>query len=209
MTGIDEDNSLEIALAWYFECLDRGDAVDESTILARFPGCQAELQRFFANERHINGKFQQLAKTANANHLSARCPNCECLTRVAVDSTLTDIQCTTCGSRFSLIDQPTVTNGSPPRLVFGRFHLIERLGMGAFGSVWKAHDAALDRLVAVKIPRHAGMTAEEQEKFLREARAAGQLRHSNIVSVHEVGPRWRQCVHRQRSRAWRHAGCLA
>jgi serine/threonine-protein kinase len=53
--------------------------------------------------------------------------------------------------------------------------------------VWKARDKELDRAVAIKIPRQGGMTAEEQEKFFREARAAAQLRHPRIVSVHEVG----------------------
>src|SRR6185436_270706 len=53
--------------------------------------------------------------------------------------------------------------------------------------VWKARDKQLDRTVAIKIPRAGSMTAEEQEKFFREARTAAQLQHPNIVSVHEVG----------------------
>ncbi len=69
----------------------------------------------------------------------------------------------------------------------GRFDLIERIGVGGFGSVWKARDKELDRTVAIKIPRAGGMTGEEQEKFFREARAAAQLKHPNIVGVHEVG----------------------
>jgi serine/threonine protein kinase len=76
---------------------------------------------------------------------------------------------------------------APSLTKLGRFELIERIGVGGFGSVWKARDKELDRTVAIKIPRAVGMTPEQQEKFFREARAAAQLRHPSIVSVHEVG----------------------
>ena len=62
-----------------------------------------------------------------------------------------------------------------------------RIGVGTFGFVWKARDTELDRTVAIKIPRKGQLDPDETEQFLREARAAAQLRHPNIVSVHEVG----------------------
>ena len=64
---------------------------------------------------------------------------------------------------------------------------LERVGVGAFGAVWKARDLELDRTVAVKIPRKEQLSHNEAEQFLREARSAAQLRHPGIVSVHEVG----------------------
>ena len=48
-------------------------------------------------------------------------------------------------------------------------------------------DTELDRTVAVKIPRQEQLSRDDVEMFLREARAAAQLHHPNIVSVHEVG----------------------
>jgi WD40 repeat protein/tRNA A-37 threonylcarbamoyl transferase component Bud32 len=69
----------------------------------------------------------------------------------------------------------------------GRFLLLERVGRGRFGIVWRARDTVLDRVVALKIP-HPGLldTKTLVERFRREARAAAQLRHAGIVTVHEV-----------------------
>jgi WD40 repeat protein len=122
-----------------------------------------------------------------SGRLEVRCPSCHVPMEVAVDTKLTDLTCKVCGSHFSLVDQSKATRIAPSLSKLGRFELIERLGVGGYGSVWKARDNELDRTVAVKIPRAGAMTADEQEKFFREARAAAQLRHPNIVSVHEVG----------------------
>ncbi len=76
-------------------------------------------------------------------------------------------------------------NGIPGAV--GRFEIIAELGSGAFGTVWKARDPALHRVVALKVPRRGVLDPAEAERFFREARAAAQLRHPNIVAVHEVG----------------------
>jgi WD40 repeat protein/serine/threonine protein kinase/tetratricopeptide (TPR) repeat protein len=64
---------------------------------------------------------------------------------------------------------------------------LEQVGVGAFGAVWRARDTELDRIVALKIP-HPSLRASraDLERFHREARAAAQLRHPGIVTVHEV-----------------------
>jgi WD40 repeat protein len=68
-----------------------------------------------------------------------------------------------------------------------RFELLQRVGLGACGAVWRALDTRLGRIVALKVP-HPGLlgSPEALERFHREARAAAQLRHPGIVTVHEV-----------------------
>jgi tetratricopeptide (TPR) repeat protein len=70
----------------------------------------------------------------------------------------------------------------------GRFEFIQKLGQGGSGTVYRARDPRLDRDVAIKIPR-AGILLNDSEgqRFLREARAAAQLRHPHVVPVHEAG----------------------
>ncbi len=71
---------------------------------------------------------------------------------------------------------------------FGKFELVECLGTGAFGQVFKAIDTELDRLVAVKVLRAgAGAGRDDVDRFLREARSAARLRHPGIVAVHATG----------------------
>ena len=115
-----------------------------------------------------------------------RCPHCHNPIEVVEHSELTDVYCDSCGSNFDLVDGETASYEQPDRLI-SHFQLVHRLGIGAYGTVWKAKDRKLDRFVAVKLPRKEQLSASEQEKFLREARAASQLQHPNIASVHEVG----------------------
>ncbi len=116
-----------------------------------------------------------------------RCPHCHNPIDVLNDQPLHDVCCPSCGSSFSLISGATTQSYNEAGRTLGHFQLIEQLGAGHFGTVWKARDVELDRVVAIKIPRKDQLTDTDTELFFREARAAAQLRHPNIVSVHEVG----------------------
>jgi WD40 repeat protein len=75
-----------------------------------------------------------------------------------------------------------------PWRTLGRFELRRELGRGAFGVVYLAHDPALGRDVALKVPRpEVAVTPGLAERFRREARAAAALDHPNLVPIHEVG----------------------
>lgn len=69
----------------------------------------------------------------------------------------------------------------------GRFVLLDYLGAGAFGEVYSARDPDLLRTVAIKILKPDAYAVREQEqRFIREARAISTLNHPNIVTVHEI-----------------------
>ncbi len=78
-------------------------------------------------------------------------------------------------------ERPAPERGAP---VLERYLLLERLGAGGFGVVWRAHDELLDREVAVKvIPLPAG---EDRERATREALATARLAHPAIVALYEA-----------------------
>ncbi|MFI9274276.1 serine/threonine-protein kinase [Kitasatospora sp. NPDC052896] len=87
------------------------------------------------------------------------------------------------------------TGGPDPRLIDGRFELLQRLGGGGMGLVWRARDHALQREVALKEVRPAdpataaadpALARETRERVLREARALARLQHPNVAVIHHI-----------------------
>lgn len=71
---------------------------------------------------------------------------------------------------------------------FGRYRILKRIGRGGMGSVYLAHDAELDRRVALKVPSFASHeNSEIYQRFQREARAAATIEHPNICPIYDVG----------------------
>ncbi len=97
--------------------------------------------------------------------------------------------CPTCGARYTL---PKYVEGQKygckrcsASLMFGKFALQQELGRGGFGVVYKAFQADLQRVVALKF-LHTD-SEESTERFMREARIAANLSHPNITAIYEVG----------------------
>ena len=71
---------------------------------------------------------------------------------------------------------------------FGRYRLIELLGRGGMGEVWRAHDTVTDRVVAIKVlPANLSEDEDFQRRFRREAHAAARLDTPHVVPIHDYG----------------------
>jgi serine/threonine protein kinase len=105
--------------------------------------------------------------------------------RRLTDLSLTASTNTPITSIFAAIDRyREPVEGTP----FGRYQLIELLGRGGMGEVWRAHDTDIDRVVALKmLLPHYAQDADFEKRFRREARAAGRLDDPHVVPIYDVG----------------------
>jgi serine/threonine protein kinase len=125
-----------------------------------------------------------VGKESDAQHLRVRCPHCFHAIWVVAHQQWHHLRCDLCGKEFSVVDSG---QAAPAEQRVGHFELIEKLGSGSFGSVWKARDTQLDRLVAVKVPRRGKLNPDDVERFIAEARVVARLKHPAIVHVYEIG----------------------
>jgi tetratricopeptide (TPR) repeat protein len=122
--------------------------------------------------------------TPPADAHRVRCPHCRHPIQLRDDRS-TDVLCPGCGKGFRLFNARETE--SVAAMPLGKFQLLERIGQGAFGAVWRALDTQLDRIVALKVP-HAGsgLSAGDSQRVYEEARKVARLRHPGVVTVHEV-----------------------
>lgn len=114
-----------------------------------------------------------------------RCLHCRTPLNIADETLDQDVSCPTCGSR-SPFSVPAEQKTQTVRTVIGRFELLEPVGKGQFGTVWRARDTRLERIIALKVPRREELDLHTRHIFQRDANAAAALNHPNIVRVYEV-----------------------
>jgi serine/threonine-protein kinase len=161
----------------------------------RFPSIDvAQLTGMFATQRAAGleaapapaaepaAALQEAGRLEAMRVIRIRCPHCHNPIQL-VDERPEEVLCPGCGSSFR-VREARQTSSTVPMRPLGRFQLLERVGLGAFGAVWRARDTELERIVALKIP-HAGLLTSEAdlERFHREARAAAQHQSSLLYSI--------------------------
>jgi tetratricopeptide (TPR) repeat protein len=94
------------------------------------------------------------------------------------------------GSRSGAEASSSQLPSAPLPEQIGRYRILERVGGGGMGTVYRAHDPQLDRVVALKVPRLEEVGQDRDvtlQRFLREARAAAGVRHAHVCPIHDAG----------------------
>jgi tRNA A-37 threonylcarbamoyl transferase component Bud32 len=158
LVGPGREDRLNEVLAAYLEAVENGPIPDAEQWQARYPEFARELANFIANEENL---AQRAAALRNAPSTTPTLPQNGLLGE---------------GSPFA------------PGKVIGGCELLQELGRGGMGVVFKAREVSLNRTVAVKMILNGSLAAPAaRQRFQAEAKAAARLDHPNIVPVYHVG----------------------
>ncbi|MEI6278709.1 MAG: serine/threonine-protein kinase [Verrucomicrobiae bacterium] len=134
-----------------------------------------------ANESSPNPEFQDQPDVsapveAGAENIFEACPSCKLLMDMSNVMPFTEVTCPGCGNTLRARKQ------------FNHFTLVEKVGEGGMGWVYKALDKNLNRYVALKIlKKEISANREEQAKLAKEAQITASVNHPNVVKVYDFG----------------------
>ena len=172
------DQRVDEIIAAYLAAVDAGRTPDRHELLARHPDLAPELQVFFADHDRVDRLVQPLRPPASP--VSRGTEPDDGATGVYGEAKLA----TLASGETPHVGPPL---GTKVRYI-GEYELLEELGRGGMGVVYKARQNKLHRLVALKMilaGEHAG--EKELARFRSEGEAAARLQHPNIVQIFEIG----------------------
>jgi serine/threonine-protein kinase len=163
MNSTASDDRLAEVLAACLEAVENGPALDRPALLARYPEFAFELERFFAQHDQLDRLAAPLREMAQAETPEPSGP--------------------TAATGAAAGTSETIEVHS-----FGDYELLEEIGRGGMGVVWKARQKSLNRWVAVKLLRRDRWAEEaDAQRFRNEAETVAQLDHPHLVPIYEVG----------------------
>jgi hypothetical protein len=161
-----------------------GESPQPEEYLARFVSLRHPLSALLSRRLRVATPSGKTDDGGTGLTKSIKCPYCTFDLRGPLFDQ--EGKCDHCGREIQIVSETISLPFKPGRRI-GSFELQRRVGRGNFGEVWLARDTVLQREVAIKVPRGLDLDASSVERFLREARAAAQLQHPNLVSVYETG----------------------
>ena len=160
-----QEERLQAALIEYLEAAESGKPLDRAAIVARYPDLAGELSEFLSNRARIDALAAPLRPLVDDKEAPA------------------------------IADQPTfaAATAGPAELgtkirYFGDYEILEEIARGGMGVVYKARQATLKRIVALKMILTGQLaSSDDVKRFYAEAEAAAKLEHVNIVPIFEIG----------------------
>jgi WD40 repeat protein/tRNA A-37 threonylcarbamoyl transferase component Bud32 len=163
-----QQDRLEKVLAEHLERLDRGEAVDHEQLLAQYPELAEELQSYFAGADEVERLARAGQRGLTTWSLRGRTPSGE---PAEAEPAI--------GTHHSPLTTHPFT---------GDYELLEQIGQGGMGVIYKARQRSLRRLVALKMIRADRLASlADRLRFRSEAEAVASLDHPHIVPIYEVG----------------------